>query len=125
MTDKEYFATYYENHKEDYLKRNRTWRKNNPKKKSKNNKRYYKKFLEKRKGSVNKSNYGKNSLKKIYIERYGKDLQRTKDNVTLTNHEKRMFCVDCINYKRGKILNCPGWEKCEYKLEIMKMIDEK
>jgi len=125
MTDKEYFITYYKNHKEEYLKRNRNWRKNNPKKKSKNNKKYYKRFVEKRKKSINKSNYGRESLKKLLIKRYGKDLKKTKDNITLTAHKKKMFCVDCIYYKRGRILKgCPGWDKCPFKEEILEEINK-
>jgi len=123
MTGKEYFITYYENHKEEYLKRNRNWRKNNPKKKSKNNKKYYKKW--KRKKSINKSKYSGTSLKELYIKRYGRDLEKTKDNATLTEHKKRIFCVDCIHYRRGKIQDCPGWEKCKYKEEILEIINEK
>jgi len=125
MTDKEYFITYYKDHKGEYLKRNRKWRKNNPKKVSKNNKKYYKKFLEKRKKSINKSNYGGTSLKEMYIKRYGRDLEKTKDNATLTAHQKRMVCIDCIHYKRGKISGCPGWDKCKYKEEILEIINEK
>lgn len=123
--DKEYFIDYYKNHKKEYLKRNRKWRKNNPDKVSKNNKKYYKKFLVKRKKSINKSNYEVKSLKGLFIERYGNDLKKRKDNVTLTGHKKRIFCIDCIYYKRGKILKgCPGWDKCKFKEEILEEINE-
>jgi len=121
--DKEYFITYYKDHKEEYLKRNRGWRKNNPKKKSKNNKKYYQEFLKKRKKSINKSNYEIKSLKELFIERYGKNLNKIKDNATFTEHKKRIFCVDCIYYRRGRILKgCPGWEKCIYRKELIRLI---
>ena len=124
MIDKEYFINYYKNHKEEYLKRNRNWRKNNPKKVSKNNKKYYKEFSEKRKKAINKSNYGGKPLKELLIKRYGKNLKKTKDNVTLTEHKKRIFCVDCIYYKRGRILKgCPGWDKCPFRKEILEEIN--
>ena len=124
MPDKEYFITYYNDHKEEYLKRNRRWRKNNPKKVSKNNKKYYKEFSKKRKKAINKSNYAGEPLKKLLIERYGKYLLKTKDNITLTQHRKKMFCVDCIYYQKGKISKgCPGWDKCPFKEEILEEIN--
>lgn len=88
-------------------------------------KRYREKFAGKRKKSINKSNYGGKSLKELYIERYGKNLNKTKDNATLTGYKKRIFCIDCINYKRGKTLNCPGWEKCKFKEETLEEINKK
>ena len=87
-------------------------------------KRYREKYLGKRKKAINKSDYGRTSLKKLFIERYGRNLSKTKDDVTHAEHKKRMICVDCINYKRGKIRNCPGWDKCIYKEKILKVINK-
>lgn len=68
----------------------------------------------------------KKQLKELLVRRYGKNLKKTKDNITLTEHKKRIFCVDCIYYKRGRILKgCPGWDKCPFKKEILEEINNK
>ena len=117
MIDKEYFKNYYKDHKEGYIKRYNKWRKDNPEKVRVINERHLRK-----KKATNKSRYSRVPLKELYIERYGKSLRKTKDDVTHTNHKRRIFCIDCINYKRGKTLNCPGWEKCKYRQEILEEI---
>jgi len=105
MMNKKYTKIYYKNHKKEY------------------HERYLKSLIGGRKKSINKSNYGREPLKKLLIERYGKKLKKTKDNITLTAHKKKIFCVDCIYYKRGRILKgCPGWDKCPFKEEILKEI---
>ena len=123
MMDKEYFKTYYKNHKEKYLKRDKEWAKDNPDKVKAMKKKYRDKVKEEGEKHTNQSSYGKTSPK--LIERYGKDLEKTKDNVTLIKHKKRMFCMDCIYYRRGRILKgCPGWDRCPYKEEILEEINK-
>ena len=119
--DKEYFRIYYKNHKKEYQKRDKRWRKKNPKR-MKEIKEKYLKNLGKRKKGINKTEYNKGSLKELFIERYGKSLKKTKDDVTHINHKKRMICVDCLEYKTKR---CPGWEACKYKEEILEIINEK
>ena len=111
--DKEYFRNYYKDHKEKYIERYNKWRKNNPEKVRIINERYLKKK------STNKSRYSRTPLKELYIERYGKCLRKTKDDVTHTNHKRRMICIDCLEYKTER---CPGWEACKYKDEILEEI---
>ena len=126
MMDKEYFRNYYKNHKKEYRGRDKKWRKNNPEKVKAIKERYMESLLGKRKKGINKTDYGKTSLKGLFIDSYGKDLRNKKDDVTNTEHQKRMICVDCIHYKHGKILKgCPGWDRCPFKKEILKEISIK
>ena len=127
MMDKEYFRIYYKNHKKESLTRSKKWHQDNPERVKILKEKYFKKLLGKKKTITNRSNYNKGkNLKKLFISRYGKYLEKTKDNITLTAHRKRIFCVDCIYYKRGRILKgCPGWDKCPFKEEILKEIKKK
>ena len=121
--DKAYFQNYYQEHKKQYDKRKKEWRKKNPEKVRAISKRYREKLSGKRKKSINKTNYSRTtSLKKSYLKRYGKDLNNKKDDVTDTPHKARMVCVDCLDYKTER---CPGWDKCKYKEEILEEIKRK
>ena len=117
--DKEYFQKYYQDHKREYRERQRKWYKNNPEKAKARNERYLKKLLAKRKKATNKTNYSGTSLEGLYIRGYGKSLGKTKDDVTHTDHKKRMVCVDCLECGTKE---CPGWDKCKYKEEILETI---
>jgi len=110
--DKEYFQKYFQVHKKEYRRRYIQWNKDNPEAAKAISKRYREK---KRKKSINKSDYGKIPLEELYIRGYGKSLRKTKDDVTHIRHKKRMFCVDCLDYKTRE---CPGWDRCKYKEEI-------
>jgi len=117
--DKEYFENYYQDHKKEYRGRQRKWYKNNPEKAKAKNERYLKKLLAKRKKATNKTNYSGTSLEGLFIRGYGKGLGKTKDDVTHTDHKKRMVCVDCLECGTKE---CPGWDKCKYKEEILETI---
>ena len=117
MTDKEYFENYYQDHKKEYRERQRKWYKDNPEKLKASIKRY--RLLGKRKKATNKTNYSGTSLEGLFIRGYGKSLGKTKDDVTHTDHKKRMVCVDCLEHKTKE---CPGWDKCKYKEEILETI---
>ena len=118
--NKEYFENYYQDHKKEYRERQRKWYKDNPEKAKASIKRY--RLLGKRKKATNKTNYGETSLKGLFIRSYGKDLKKTKDDVTHNSHTKKMICIDCLEYKTK---GCPGWDKCEYKEEILEEIKTK
>ena len=53
--DKEYFRNYYKNHKREYRKRDKRWRKNNPEKVKEIKERYMESLLGKRKKGINKT----------------------------------------------------------------------
>jgi len=120
--DKEYFQKYYQDHKKEYRDRDRRWLKNNPEKAKARKERYLEKLLGKRKKTTNKTDYSVKSLKDSYIKRYGKKINKMKDDVTNVKYKIRIFCLDCIEYKGSKFLECPGWEKCIYKEEILETI---
>jgi len=120
--DKIYFQKYYQDHKKEYRKRDKKRYKNNPEKAKARRERYLEKLLEKRKKSINKTDYSVKSLKDSYIKRYGNKINKMKDDVTNVRYKIRIFCLDCIEYKGSKFLKCPGWDKCIYKEEILETI---
>lgn len=112
-----YMKQYYKDHREKMIKQSLQWHKDNPKKVSIISKRY-----RERREPENKTNYGKKGLKALSIKQYGKDLESKKDNVTRVPLKRRLFCLDCGEH--GTDL-CPSWENCEYKLEILRLINDK
>jgi len=119
MMDKEYFINYYKNHKKEYRKRDKRWRKNNPEKVKAIKERYLEKYLGKRKKSINKTDYGKVGLRALYIKQYGKNLESKIDNITHLKCKKRRFCLECTLDKK----ECPGWENCIHKKETLEIIN--
>ena len=61
------------------------------------------------------------SLKQIYRKDYGKDLESHYDRADKTLYRKRIFCLDCLNYKV-----CKGrfWKSCPHRAEALKIIKE-
>ena len=112
-----YMKQYYKDHREKMIKQSIQWHKDNPKKVSIINKRY-----RERREPENKTNYGRKGQIVSLINRYGEDLESKKDNITCVSLKKRLFCLDCEEH--GTDL-CPGWENCEYKLEILQLINDK
>ena len=120
---KEYHKIYYQDHKKKLNKKYKEWYKKNPEKAKAISKRYREEVLGKRKKATNKSNYSRvTSLKESYLKRYGRDLNNKKDDVTKTPHKGKMVCVDCLDYRTKR---CPGWDRCEYKEEILEEIKRK
>jgi len=122
---KEYFQKYYQDHKTKLTRRNKIWRSKNPLKLEIIQQRYRDKFLTKGKVTTNKSAYEVKSLRDSFIKRYGKSLNKIMDDVTNAKYKIRVFCHDCINYKGSKFLDCPGWEECPYKEEVLEEINKK
>jgi len=120
--DKEYYRKYYKDHKEKIIKKSIEWQKNNPEKARKIRKRYREKEPGERKKPINKTNYGETPLKKLYIKLYGKDLENKMDNISHVKGKKRIFCVDCPIHNKKE---CPGWENCNYKGELLKIINKR
>ena len=120
---KKYFQKYYQDHKKEYNKRRKKWCKKNPEKAIAIRKRYREKFLGKRKPAINKTDYSRvTSLKESFIKRYCNDLRNKKDDITHRKHKGKIICVDCLDYRTRR---CPGWDKCEYKEEILEEIKRK
>ena len=119
---KEYFQKYYQDHKISLNKSNKKWRKKNQLKTKIIQQRYRDKFLTKGRTTTNKSAYEVKSLKDSYLKRYGKSLNKIRDDVSGATYRIRVFCRDCINYKGSKFLDCPGWENCPYREEVSKLI---
>jgi hypothetical protein len=107
---------YYKDHREKMIKQSIQWHKDNPKKMRIINKRWRDKIE-----PENKTNYGKKGQKVLLIKQYGKDLESKKDAVTWGTYKKRLFCLDCEEHNTDL---CLGWEKCEYKLEILQLIND-
>jgi len=119
---KEYFQKYYQDHKVKLAKSNKKWRSKNPLKLEIIQQRYKDKFLNKDKATTNKSAYVVKSLKDSYLQRYGKGLNKIKDNISGITYRVRVFCYDCIKHKGRKFLDCPGWERCPFKAEVLNLI---
>jgi len=112
-----YMKQYYKDHREKIIKQSLQWKKDNPEKV-----KIIVKRSRERREPENRANYGKKELKDLSIKQYGKDLESKKDNITCVPLKKRLFCLDCEEH--GTDL-CPGWENCEYKLEILQLINDK
>ena len=123
--DKFYHQKYYQDHKKELNERNKKYYKENLEKKRVYAKNYRDKFLKKNKSTTNKSGYLIISMENSYLHRYGKTLSKTKDDITGATHKIRVFCMDCINYKGSKFLDCPGWENCPYREEVAELINKK
>jgi hypothetical protein len=112
-----YMKKYYKEHREKIINQSIQWKKDNPEKV----KIIVKRFRERREPE-NKTNYGRKGQKVLLIKQYGKDLESKKDNVTRVPLKRRLFCLDCEEHETDL---CPGWENCEYKLEIIQLINDK
>ena len=68
----------------------------------------------------NMATYSTEGLAILFVKDYGKDLESKYDKADKTLRKKRIFCLDCIDYKTcGKF-----WSGCPYRAIVMKLIKE-
>jgi len=114
MMDKEYARKYYQDHKEEY--RIRQKRKYDPEK-ARARRNRYKDRVEK--GIVIPRKRNK-KLKDLYLDSYGKNLNKRVDSISRLNRGRRVMCLDCADHN-----DCPGWENCPYREVVLEEINKK
>lgn len=112
-----YMKQYYKDHREKMIKQSIQWHKDNPEKV-----KIIVKRSRERREPENKTNYGRKGQEVLLIKQYGKDLESRKDAVTWSTYKKRLFCLDCKEYKTNL---CPDWDNCKYREEILQLINDK
>ena len=64
--------------------------------------------------------YPQRSKAKAYLNDYGENLESKYDMADKTTYKKRIFCLDCLNFKKCKY----KWKNCPLRAKALKIMKE-